>query len=135
MGCSPSRMQYLNKPVRQLGKALLPLASITSMTLVGAETVGRAYGGGMLKLEPREADRLPVPSPELVEAAADRLTNVRPQVAGMLRSGKLTDAAKIVDDVLLVGELGMTRKAVRVLRDAHAEVTARRVARAARGTR
>ncbi len=125
---------YLNKPVRGLGKAMLPLASITSMTLVGAETVGRAYGGGMLKLEPREADRLPVPSPELVEAAGDRLALVRPQVAGLLRGGKLTDAAKLVDDVLLVGELGMPRKAVRVLRDAHAELSARRVARARRGT-
>lgn len=125
---------YLNKPVRRLGKALLPLASITSMTLVGAETVGRAYGGGMLKLEPREADRLPVPTPELVEAATERLSAVRPQVAGLLRGGKLLDAAKLVDDVLLVGELGMTRKAVKVLRDAHEELTARRVARAARGT-
>jgi hypothetical protein len=125
---------YLNKAVRQLGTALLPLASITSMTLVGAETVGRAYGGGMLKLEPREADRLPVPSPALVQAAADRLKTVRPQVAGLLRSGKLTDAAKIVDDVLLIDQLGMTRKAVRVLRDAHADLTARRTARARRGT-
>jgi hypothetical protein len=125
---------YLNKPVRQLGKALLPLASITSMTLVGAETVGRAYGGGMLKLEPREADRLPVPSPALVEAAAGRLKTVRPQVAGLLRGGKLTEAARIVDDVLLFDQLGMTRKAVRVLRDAHEHLAGRRVARARHGT-
>lgn len=125
---------YLNRKVRRLGSELLPLASITSMTLVGAETVGRAYGGGMLKLEPREADRLPVPSPALVEAAADRLKAVRPQVAGLLRGGNLTDAAKVVDEVLLVDQLGMTRKAVRVLRDAHAHLTARRIARARRGT-
>lgn len=125
---------YLAPKVRKLGKALLPLASLTSMTLVGAETVGRAYGGGMLKLEPREADRLPVPPAALVEAAAERLTNIRPQVAGLLRSGKLLEASKLVDDVLLVGELGMKRAEVRVLRDAHAELTARRVARGRRGT-
>ncbi len=124
---------YLAPKVRKLGKALLPLASLTSMTLVGAETVGRAYGGGMLKLEPREADRLPVPPTALVEAAAERLTNIRPQVAGLLRGGKLTEASKLVDDVLLVGELGMARAEVRVLRDAHAELTARRVARGRRG--
>lgn len=124
---------YLTPKLRKLGKALLPLASLTSMTLVGAETVGRAYGGGMLKLEPREADRLPVPPAPLVESAAERLTNIRPQVAGLLRGGKLLEASKLVDDVLLVGELGMKRDEVGVLRDAHAELTARRVARGRRG--
>lgn len=124
---------YLGAKLRELGKDLLPLASLTSMTLVGAETVGRAYGGGMLKLEPREADRLPVPAPAVVKAAADRLASIRPQVAGLLRGGKLVEAAKLVDDVLLVGELGMSRGEVRVLRDAHAALTARRVARGARG--
>lgn len=124
---------YLGPQVRKLGKALLPLASLTSMTLVGAETVGRAYGGGMLKLEPREADRLPVPSAALVEAAADSLANIRPQVAGLLRGGRLIEASKLVDDVLLVGELGIARAQVRVLRDAHAELTARRFARGRRG--
>nr|WP_324674452.1 N-6 DNA methylase [Mycobacterium sp. 663a-19] len=120
---------YLHKGRRHLGKRLLPLASLTSMTLLGAETVGRAYGGGMLKLEPREADRLPVPAPPIVESAAEHLTSVRPQVAGMLRGGRLLDAAKLIDDVLLVGELGMSRADVRVLREAHAELTARRTAR------
>lgn len=124
---------YLRPEVRALGAGLLPLASLTSMTLVGAETVGRAYGGGMLKIEPREADRLPVPAPAVVEAAADRLAAVRPQVGKLLRGGKLTDAAKLVDDVLLVGELGMTRSDVRVLREAHAQLTARRVARGGAG--
>ena len=70
----------------------------------------------------------------MVEAAADRLANVRPQVAGLLGSGKLIEASKIVDDVLLVGELGMSRANVRVLRDAHAELTARRGARGRRGS-
>lgn len=120
---------YLHKGLRQLGKRLLPLASLTSMTLLGAETVGRAYGGGMLKLEPREADRLPVPAPIVVEAASDKLTVLRPQVAGMLRGGRLLEVAKLVDDILLVGELGMSRASVRVLREAHAELTARRFAR------
>lgn len=125
---------YLQPEVRTLGQAFLPLASLTSMTLLGAETVGRAYGGGMLKLEPREADRLPVPAPAVVDAASARLTMLRPQVARLLRGGKLTDAAKLVDDALLVGELGMSRVDVRVLREAHAELTARRTARGARGT-
>jgi hypothetical protein len=124
---------YLRPDVKTLGTRLLPLASLTSMTLVGAETVGRAYGGGMLKLEPREADRLPVPAPALVTAAAEPLAVARPLVGKLLRGGKLTDAAKLVDDVLLVGELGMSRAEVNVLRQAHAELTARRVARGGAG--
>jgi hypothetical protein len=125
---------YLNSGLKQLGKDLLPLGSLTSMTLVGAETVGRAYGGGMLKLEPREADRLPVPAPAVLTAAKERLSNIRPQVSRLLRSSKLTEAAKLVDEVLLVGELGLARSDVRALRDAHSELTARRVARGSRGT-
>lgn len=108
-----------------------PLASLNSMTLLGAETVGRAYGGGMLKLEPREADRLPVPTPAVLEAARSALTPLKPQVAAKLRSKRLLEAAKLVDDVLLVGQLGMSRKAVAALRQGHAEMTARRTARGA----
>lgn len=129
---------YLKPKHRQLGMDLLPLASLNSLTLVGAETVGRAYGGGMLKIEPREADRLPVPSPALVAGARAALAALRPQMATLLRNGRLRDAASLVDDVLLVGELGMSRTDVRALRDAHADLTARRVARGqgngARGT-
>jgi hypothetical protein len=110
----------------------LPLASINSMTLVGAETVGRAYGGGMLKVEPREADRLPMPSPQLIESTKGRLAEIRPQIGRFLRAGRLTEAARLIDDLLLVGGLGMKRSDVKALREAHSELTARRVARGGR---
>lgn len=123
---------YLKPEYRDLGRASLPLAALTSMTLVGAETVGRSYGGGMLKIEPREADRLPVPSPAIVAAASDALLALRPQLASRLRAGKLIEAAKLVDDVLLVGELGVSRSEVKSLRNAYAELWARRTARGRR---
>ena len=122
---------YLHPQHRKIGMDLLPLAALNSLTLVGAETVGRAYGGGMLKIEPREADRLPVPSPVLVQAARKALSDLRPQMATHLRNGRLGDAARLVDDVLLVGELGIARSEVRGLREAHADLTARRMARGA----
>jgi adenine-specific DNA-methyltransferase len=128
---------YLRPGLRQLGMDLLPLASLNSMTLLGAETVGRAYGGGMLKLEPKEADRLPVPAPAALEAARPALAAIRPQVAARLRQPRgLLASAKLVDEVLLVGELGVARSEVKALREAHAGLTARRVARgrASRGT-
>lgn len=123
---------YLRSEHRLLGRDLLPLAALTSMTLVGAETVGRSYGGGMLKIEPREADRLPVPAPEVVEAARERLVVLRPQLGSRLRRGRLVEAAKLVDDVLLVGELGMSRPDVKALRDQYVELAARRSARGRR---
>lgn len=123
---------YLNDRHRSAGRELLPLAALTSMTLVGAETVGRAYGGGMLKIEPREADRLPVPSPDVVEAAREKLRALRPQLGSRLRNGRLIEAAKLVDDALLVGELGMARNDVKALRDQYIELSARRTARGRR---
>lgn len=125
---------YLKAKHKRLAMDMLPLASLNSVTLVGAETVGRAYGGGMLKIEPREADRLPIPSPALVAAARTALSNVRPQMATLLRNGRLVEAAKLIDNILLVGELGMSRADIKALRDAHADLTARRVARGSRGT-
>ena len=122
---------YLRDELRDTGRRLLPLGSLTSMTLLGAETVGRAYGGGMLKLEPGEADLLPVPAPDLLRAAAADLTRVRPAVARHLRAGRLLDAVALVDDVLLTGHLGVSRSQLRALRDAHADLTARRTARGA----
>lgn len=120
---------YLRPEHRRLGIDVLPLAALNSMTLLGAETVGRAYGGGMLKIEPREADLLPVPSPEIVQAARAPLAALRDRMTTRLRSGRLLDAARLVDDVLLVGELGMSRTQVHALRDGHADLSARRTSR------
>jgi adenine-specific DNA methylase len=122
---------YLRPGMRRIGKDFLPLAALNSMTLLGAETVGRAYGGGMLKLEPGEADRLPVPAVAAVEGASPLLSAVRADVTASLRDGLLLDAVRIVDEVLLVGHLNLTRAQVAALRDARAELTARRVARGA----
>jgi hypothetical protein len=115
---------------RELGKELLPVGTLNSVTLLGAELVGRAYGGGLLKIEPKEADLLPVPSPSLLEAAADELRALSPQVAQKLRGGDLAAAVQMVDDVLLVRHLGVKRAGVRALRHAREALFARRAARA-----
>jgi adenine-specific DNA methylase len=122
---------YLRAGMRRIGVDLLPLAALNSMTLLGAETVGRAYGGGMLKLEPREADRLPMPSSESVATASAQLSALRPQVAKALQTGRLLDAVKLVDEGLLVRQMGVSRAQIKVLRAAHAALSARRSARGA----
>ncbi|WP_454142029.1 N-6 DNA methylase [Microbacterium lacticum] len=123
---------YLSKDHRALGRELLPVAALNSVTMLGAEFTGRAYGGGMLKMEPGEADLWALPSPSVVAAARDELLAIRPQVAGKLRNGNVLDAAKLVDDVLLVRGLGMRRPEVAEIRNARAALAGRRESRSRR---
>ncbi|MGY1786668.1 N-6 DNA methylase [Geodermatophilus sp. SYSU D00698] len=82
--------------------ALLPLAALNSLTLLGAELVGRAYGGGLLKLEPKEADRLPVPTPAAVQRMRPGLEAVAAAGAdARLRDGDLWGVVADVDAVVL----------------------------------
>lgn len=117
---------------RKLGRRMLGIASLSAMTLLGAEMFGRAYGGGLLKVEPREADLLPMPSPELLVRAAPRLSEVSREVRMMLRLGDVLGASTVVDRILfdtIDPQLGETSAAL--LRDARGRYLARRVARSA----
>jgi adenine-specific DNA methylase len=119
---------YLKAEYSDLGRELLPLAALNSVSLLGAETVGRAYGGGMLKLEPREADHWPMPSPALVEKLGDELMDLRSAVNRLLKTGRILDAVDTVDRVLL-GAIGAPTEALLEIANARAELAARRAAR------
>jgi hypothetical protein len=120
---------YLRTDLRADGMSLLPPASLNSLTLLGAELVGRPYGGGMLKIEPREADQLPVPAPSLVRAHAAELRAARTSVRRRLREGDLLGAVEIVDRILLTGGMGLSGRRLGALREDHARLSARRRAR------
>ena len=121
---------YLRPELRRLGLNLLPLASLNSMTMVGAEIVGRAYGGGLLKLEPKEADRLPIPAPDLLRTVGPALSALRLRAAALLRGPDgLFEAAKAVDEVVLGSALGLAESEITALREARIELAARRTAR------
>lgn len=114
---------------RDLGLDLLPLAMLNSLTMLGAELVGRSYGGGVLKIEPKEADRLPMPSPAALRDTAARLKNLRPQLAKHLRNSRLASVVQAVDEVLLAGHLGLSDSDIRSLREARDAMASRRAAR------
>ncbi len=98
-----------------------------------AEMVGRAYGGGILKIEPREADVWEVPSPALIEEHARKLRSAKSDVAGLLRSGKLLEAVRIIDQILLVDSGWVSSEQIEHIRQARTELAHRRTVRAASG--
>jgi hypothetical protein len=55
----------------------------------------------MLKLEPREADKLPIPSQNTLQRLEAELNSIAPQVGGVLRGGDIAAATLLVDGVLL----------------------------------
>ncbi|WP_420853339.1 N-6 DNA methylase [Ruania rhizosphaerae] len=123
---------YLSDEHRELGRELLPLASLNSVTLLNAEMVGRAYGGGVLKIEPREADVWAMPSPALVASQADALRAIRAAVARKLQAGQLLEAVEIVDRALLVNPHQADAAELVQVQRARAELARRRMVRSQR---
>lgn len=89
------------------------VAFYNSATLFSMERIGRFYGGGVLKLEPREADRVLVPGIGLVAAHRDRLRELEADLQTQLsagRRGHLKEIVAAVDEVVLA-QLSLSRSA------------------------
>ncbi len=120
---------YAKSGLVRTAKDALPLASLNSVTLLGAELVGRTYGGGILKLEPKEADLLPVPSPRLVRDLKEPLRQIRRNVDRLLHVGETWKAIEIVDQVLLRDAMGESAATISDLRAAREALYTRRSSR------
>ena len=75
------------------------VAFYNSATLFSMERIGRYYGGGVLNLEPREADRVLVPGIGLVAAHRERLSELEADLQAQLIAGRRGDLKKIVSAV------------------------------------
>lgn len=96
----------------------LPLLALNSVSMLGAEVLGRSYGGGILKMEPREAASLPVPEPGAMTTAWKVLKEQRPNLDAALRRGDWQLVVDEVDRVLLKDVMHLRPDEVTAIRDA-----------------
>jgi tRNA1(Val) A37 N6-methylase TrmN6 len=108
----------LKKDVPKLVRDALPLLALNSVTMLGAEVLGRSYGGGILKMEPREAAGLPIPAADEVRAAWRVLSERRAALDAALRRGEWSAVLDSVDQVLLRDVMRLDAAAIRQIREA-----------------
>ena len=109
-----------------IARHALPLLALNSVTMLGAELFGRSYGGGILKMEPREAAEAPVPAAGILGLAWQDLAAKRSQLDELLRGGEWEEVVSQVDDTLLVGVAGLPRGEVEAMRSAARSLRNRR---------
>lgn len=108
----------------------LPFMCLNSVTMLGAEINGRSYGGGILKMEPREAAQLPLPNLEVMEKAWGVLEPQRRTLDTQLKNGQWTEVAKRVDAAVLGVGAGLSEPDIASLLGAARERRERRLRRA-----
>jgi adenine-specific DNA-methyltransferase len=109
-----------------VARRALPLLALNSVTMLGAELFGRSYGGGILKMEPREAAELPVPGADILSAAWRVLATERSQLDKLLCDGEWEEVVKRVDEILLVQVATLARHEVEAMRSAARSLRIRR---------
>lgn len=109
-----------------IARYALPLLAMNSASMLGAEVMGRSYGGGILKMEPREAAALPVPGPAALDAAWRVLDRQRPNLEAALKRSEWWLVVAEVDRILLKDVMGLTPVEVEAIRDAAALLRVRR---------
>ncbi len=116
----------LRNGIPKVAQDALPLLVLNSATMLGAEIEGRAYGGGILKMEPSEAASLPVPAPTQLSAAWKVLGKRRSEFDASLRRGEWCSVVAEVDRVLLRQIIKLDPDEVTQIRDAASVMRVRR---------
>jgi len=99
-----------------------------SLTLLSAELAGRSYGGGVLKLETQEAEKIKLVIPK-DSRLVQTLTSITPQIDGLLRRKRTDEAIALVDQILLRDYLKLDDRDLSLIREAHRSLQSKRMAR------
>jgi adenine-specific DNA-methyltransferase len=97
-------------------------AFLNSLTFAFSEVIGRSYGGGVLELEPNEAEKLPLPL-----KGAKKLDLKK--IHRLLLNNEIESVLDITDNVLLIRGLGLTPAESRSLRGIWRKMRDRRINR------
>jgi hypothetical protein len=90
----------------------IALSSLSTLCQLGAELNGRWYGGGVLKLEPKQARTLLLVKPPAEERlVADTFRTVD----SLLRKREIQSAVGLVDEMILINGVGLTTQDVDTL--------------------
>jgi adenine-specific DNA-methyltransferase len=101
---------------------VIAAAFLNSLTFAFSEVMGRSYGGGVLELEPNEAEKLPIPL-----IGADKLD--LKELHNLMLEGNIDSVLDITDKVLLIDGLGLSEKEVKSIRGIWAKLRDRRINR------
>lgn len=101
---------------------IIVAAFLNSLTFAFAEVIGRSYGGGVLELEPNEAEKLPLPL-----AGADKLD--LNAINQLLLTEDIHAVLAMTDTILLRNGLGLTIEQVKTLRGIWEKLRDRRIQR------
>jgi adenine-specific DNA-methyltransferase len=111
----------------------LVLSCYSSLTMLSSEVEGRSYGGGVAKLETKEAENLLVVLPSADSSRA--LQRIEPTVHAALADSDLPAATRLVDEILLEAQLGLSAADRRALDEGVEALRSRRRARMKRPSR
>lgn len=100
----------------------LATVSFNSLTLAWSEVCGRSYGGGVLELEPSEAEELPIPYSDNIDIDFEKVEN-------LLRKGHPIEALDYVDSIVLKNYLGFDQPIMKEIRKAWEQLRDRRLYR------
>lgn len=101
---------------------VIAAAFLNSLTFAFSEVMGRSYGGGVLELEPNEAEKLPLPL-----KGAENLD--LKQIHRLLLEENIESVLEITDKVLLIDGLGFSAKEVKMIRGIWEKLRDRRINR------
>jgi len=107
LGCNSTNTVhrvYFHEHASQSDRKLLAISLLTTFSQISAELVGRRYGSGVLKHEPRDAERIQVLMPEL---ASDTIDETFATIDAFLRAGDAGSAAA-ESNALILGETGIS---------------------------
>lgn len=88
---------FFHEGVSRKKKMLAAISVLTSYSQVSAELVGRRYGSGVLKHEPRDAERISLLMPEVDETDLAKQFNA---IERLLRKGAHRDASIAADNFI-----------------------------------